>query len=76
MFGESGGWLPPHALSRAVAQEVDQRVLLIAIQALDRVQEPSLRVLVRMRGERVKDPGRPTFLLEYRQDCFLVGAGV
>ena len=68
------GGLPSDALATAVAQEADERRALVAVQAVNRVVQPALRLLVGVGRDRVVDPVGPALLLKRGQDSLLVGS--
>ena len=42
------GSLPRHPFARPITAKMDQFVLLLAVEALDRIAQPSFRVLLRL----------------------------
>lgn len=70
--GERMEAIPHDSLAGAVASEVDQPVLLIAVQAFDRIVEAAFRILLPLRRQGVIDPCRPAFLFKSRQDRLLI----
>ncbi len=66
---------PPHPFPCPIPRNPQQAMRLVAIQALDRVVEAALGVLLGMRRQGVVDPRRPTFFLERGKDPLLVRRG-
>ncbi len=63
---------PDDSFTRTITAEVEQLVLLVAVQALDGIAQTPLRILFRMRRQGIVDPRRPAFLREGGENGFLV----
>ncbi|ELP30158.1 hypothetical protein RBSWK_05916 [Rhodopirellula baltica SWK14] len=54
---------------------MNQFIHLFSVQALDRICQTSLCILVWLRMQRIVNSFGPIFFLKCTKDCFLVGSG-